>query len=422
MNRISDTTKEAFRLAVLALLAVAPAAAQAPRHEHYTKPEHFAEPAASGALAPRLQNLGNHTFPVTTKSHQAQLYVNQGINLTYGFNHAEAGRSFREAERLDPNCAMAVWGQALVLGPNLNAPMFPEAEPEALKLVQKAMAMKDKASPREQMLIEALAARYSGDPKDRVARDREYADAMRKVYQKYPNDLEVATMFAEAMMDLRPWGYWNRDGFPYPGTEELVTVLEKVLAKNPKHPGATHLYIHAMEGTKTPEKAEAAADTLSTLMPGAGHMVHMPGHIYQRVGRYADAAKANVLAIAADEDYISQCQAQGLYPLGYYPHNIHFLWWAATNEGRSQVAIEAARKVVSKTPPDALKVAPFVQAFLITPYYALVRFGKWEEMLKEPAPPAGFPFMEAIWHYGRGISFTRTGQTNEAEKELARLT
>ena len=231
---------------------------------------------------------------------------------------------------------MAYWGQALVLGPNVNAPMDPNAEPTALELIKKAMSLKAKASPREQAYIEALAERYSGNAADRQARDRAYAESMRKLQQKFPDDLDAATLYAESMMDLRPWGYWTRDGQPYEGMGEVVTLIEKVIEKNPLHPGALHLYIHLVEATDKVDKAEGPADRLLTLMPAAGHMVHMPAHIYQRVGRYSDAVRSNELAIAADEDYISQCQAQGLYPMGYYPHNIHFLWFAATRRWPKQ--------------------------------------------------------------------------------------
>jgi hypothetical protein len=223
----------------------------------------------------------------------------------------EAARAFREAARLDPNCAMAYWGQALVLGPNINLPMAPEEEPKAFELAQKAVALKAKASPRERAYIDAVATRYSGKPEDRSARDRAYADAMRDLAKRYPEDLDAATLFAEALMDLRPWAYWAPDGTPYPGTTEASATLERVLGQKPAHPGANHYYIHLVEATN-PRKAEAAADRLRTLMPGAGHMVHMPGHIYMRVGRDADASAVNEAAIVADEDYIAQCRAQGI--------------------------------------------------------------------------------------------------------------
>ena len=319
-----------------------------PNHVHYKESPQTSQASPTGQVAPRLQKLGAHVFPVTTKNKQAQLFMNQGLNLSYAFNHAEAGRAYREAARLDADLAMAYWGAALALGPNINAPMDPNSEPKALEAIQKAVSLKAKASPREQALIDALVNRYSGRAEDRRARDVAYADAMRKVHLQFPDDQDIAMLYVESVMDLRPWGYWTRDGKPYERTAEVVALTESTIAKNPQHPGALHLYIHLMEAYQA-DKAEAAADRLLTLMPAAGHMVHMPAHIYQRVGRYADAQPSNEMAIAADEDYISQCRAQGLYPLGYYPHNLHFLWFASTAEGNSKVAIAASRKAASES-------------------------------------------------------------------------
>jgi len=388
-------------------------------HVHYKEPAQQSV-SPTGAIAPRLQKLGSHTFTVSTRNRQAQLFMNQGLNLSYAFNHAEAGRAYREAARLDRNLAMAFWGEALALGPNINAPMDPNNEPIALDVIKKAIALKSKATSRERALIDALAQRYSGRAEDRKARDAAYADAMRKVHLQFPNDQDIAMLYVESVMDLRPWGYWTRDGTPYDRTTEIVGLTEKVMAQNPKHPGALHLYIHLMEAYE-PFKAEPAADRLLTLMPAAGHMVHMPAHIYQRVGRYADAAKSNVLAIAADEDYISQCRAQGLYPMAYYPHNLHFLWFAATADGRSKLAIENARKTASRVDDETLKAVPLLAGFRVVPYFALTRFGKWDEMLREPEPPASSAYMRGTWHYARGTSFLGKGQLNEAEQEFAKL-
>src|SRR5438552_14388708 len=391
----------------------------APGHVHYKEPAQQTV-SPTGAIAPRLQKLGNHVFPVSTRNRQAQLFMNQGLNLSYAFNHAEAGRAYREAARLDPDLAMAHWGEALALGPNINAPMDPASEPKALEAIQKAIALKSKASPREQALIDALTQRYSGRAEDRRARDVAYADAMRKVHLQFPDDQDIAMLYVESVMDLRPWGYWTRDGLPYERTAEVVALTEKVIARNPNHPGALHLYIHLMEAYQA-DKAEAAADRLLTLMPAAGHMVHMPAHIYQRVGRYADAERSNELAIAADEDYISQCQAQGLYPMAYYPHNLHFLCFAATAEGRSKLAIEAARKAASRVDDETLKAVPLLAGFRVVPYYALTRFGKWDEMLREPEPPPTSAYLTGMWHYARGTAFLGKGQTNEAEQEFMKL-
>ncbi len=390
-----------------------------PNHVHYKEPAQQGV-SPTGTVAPRLQKLGSHTFPVSTKNAQAQLFMNQGLNLSYAFNHAEAGRAYREAERLDPNLAIAFWGEALALGPNINAPMDPAAEPKALDAIQKAIALKGKATQREQALIDALKFRYTGKAEERRANDVAYADAMHKVHLQFPDDDDISMLYVESVMDLRPWGYWTRDGQPYERTSEIVALTEKVIAKNPNHPGALHLYIHLMEAFQA-DKAEAAADRLLTLMPAAGHMVHMPAHIYQRVGRYADAEKSNVMAIAADEDYISQCRMQGFYSMAYYPHNLHFLWFAATAEGNSKTAIEAARKVASRVDDETLKAIPLLAGFRVVPYYALTRFGKWDEMLREPEPPPTSAYLRGTWHYARGTAFLGKGQTNDAEQEFAKL-
>jgi tetratricopeptide (TPR) repeat protein len=408
------------------ILAIA-AAQQSPQpsavgHKHYVAAPEPDRPNQAGQLAPRLQNLGRYTFPVTTKSPRAQLFINQGINLSWAFNHAESGRAFREAARLDPTSAMAYWGQALVLGPNINAAMEPTDEAPAYAAIQKAVALTSKTTltPKERALIDALAQRYTGKPDDRRARDEAYSKAMRAAHQKFPNDLDIAMLYVESVMDLRPWGYWMGDGRPYEGIAEAVALTEKVIARKPDHPGALHLYIHLVEAVR-PDKAEAAADRLLPLAPAAGHLVHMPAHIYQRVGRYADAIKSNHLAIAADEDYISQCRAQGLYPMAYYPHNLHFLWFAATADGQSALAIDAARKTAAKVDPDALKQAPLLAAFRVVPYYALTRFGKWQEMLKEPAPSADNAFLFGTYQYARGLALVATGQLAEADQALATL-
>lgn len=285
-------------------------------HKHHEQRD---QSSPDDKAAPRLLNLGSHTFPVSTRNKLAQKYINQGLNLSYAFNHAEAGRAFREAARLDPSLAMAYWGQALVLGPNINAAMAPESEALALALVRKAASLRSKASPRERALISALEKRYSGNAEQRKANDKAYANAMRDAHEQFTNDLDIATLYVESMMDLNSWGYWMRDGYPLEGTAEIVALTESVLQRNPNHPGAAHFYIHLVESTSTPERAEKAADTLLTLMPAAGHVVHMPSHIYQRVGRYADSIKSNQLAMVADEAYLAHRHAQGMYPIMYTP-------------------------------------------------------------------------------------------------------
>jgi tetratricopeptide (TPR) repeat protein len=396
-------------------------AAQGPTHKHYEASPMANQPGPDGQMAPSLQNLGTHAFPVSTRNKRAQLFINQGINLAYGFNHAEAGRAFREAARLDSVLAMAYWGQALVLGPNINAPMDPTVEPDALKLVQKAKSLMGSASQREQALIIALEKRYSGNAAERTANDKAYAQAMRTVHRRFPADPDIAMLYVESVMDIRPWGYWMRDGAPYEGTAEIVALTGDVLRRHPAHPAALHMQIHLLEPTAMPERAEQAADALLPLMPAAGHMIHMPSHIYQRVGRYTDAIKSNELAIAADEDYIAQCQAQGLYPMAYYPHNIDFLSFSATASGRSGMAIKMARQTASKIDDATLKAIPLTAKFRMVPYLVLARFGHWQEILDEPSPPATNLFLNGIWHYVRGLAFVATGDLPKADQELGSL-
>ena len=393
-----------------------------PSHQHYQRPPTYDQAAAPGRpLAPRLQHLGTHTFKVSTSSDRAQLFINQGMNLAYGFNHPEAFRAFAEAARLDPSCAMAYWGQALVLGPNINAPMNADDEPKAYVLAQKALELKSGATPREQDYIDALAKRYTGSTADRQAADRAFVHAMSELVDDHPDDLDARSIYAEALMDLRPWNYWTRDGQPYDDTREIQKSLEYVIAKNPNHPGALHYWIHLWEPTDTPERAEAEADRLLTLMPGAGHVVHMPAHIYMRVGRHADVVKSNQMAVLADQDYIAQCRAQGLYPLTYYPHNIHFVWMGATASGQRKLALESSRQLATAIPREALKDVPILQGFVVVPYWAMVRFGEWDEILAGKGPEHATPFTRGAWRYARAMALVAKGRLAQAEAELARL-
>ena len=377
---------------------------------------------APGQLAPVLEGLGENHYPVTTSSERAQMFFDQGLKLTYGFNHQEALRSFKEAARLDPDCAMAYWGWALVLGPNLNLPMQAEVVGQAYEAIRMAVARKDKVSAKEGDLIDALAERYSDDPAaDRAALDAAYAQAMRGIHDVYPQDLDAATLYAASLMNLSPWNYWSRDGKPTGSTEEILTVLESVLARDPQHEGALHYYIHAVEAAD-PARGEAAADALQPLVPGIGHMMHMPSHIYMQLGRYADAFEANVLAAEADEGYITQCRAQGIYPLNYYPHNVHFLAWAAILEGKSQAALEASRKVAAQVPEDHHgNVWGLFETFLSMPLYTMVRFAMWDEILAEPTPPSELRYLSGISHYARGMAYTHTGRVKPARRQLAEL-
>ena len=418
--RIAGLGALAMTPCLVAAQSGAPQAAH-PQHRHYERSSSALQPGPDGQLAPRLQKLGVHTFKVTTRSARAQQFVNQGVNLTYGFNHAEAARAFAEAARLDPACAMAYWGQALVLGPNINASMNPDDEKQAHELVKKASSLGRGATVRERDFIAALATRYTGNASDRQAADKAFAGAMRALAKKYPRDLDAATLFAESLMDLRPWNYWTRDGLPHDGTSEAVASLERVLAANPRHPGALHYWIHLWEPTKTPERAEKEADRLLPLMPGAGHVIHMPAHIYLRVGRYADVVSSNQRAAQADEDYITQCRAQGMYPLGYYPHNLHFVWLGSTMSGQRKLAVESARRTAAAVASATPEQLPSVQGFTVVPYFAMIRFGMWDEILAEAAPKYESLFTRAIVHYARGTALAGKGRFDEAEQELAAL-
>ncbi|MEJ2086230.1 MAG: hypothetical protein P8Y44_11205 [Acidobacteriota bacterium] len=377
-----------------------------------------------GPIAPSLDGLGDHHFEVTTGDPESQKFFDQGLKLTYGFNHSEALRAFKEAARIDPNNAMAYWGWALVLGPNLNLPMLPDPEiiDQAWEASRMALSLKDSVSAKERGLIEALAERYVEEQvEDRSPLDRAYADAMGELHAQYPEDDDIATLYAAALMNLNPWSYWYPDGEPRENTPALIASLESVIERSPDHAGARHYYIHAMEA-QHPDKAVAAADELAPLMPGAGHMVHMPSHIYMRVGRYADSYAANSKAVEADEEYITQCRAQGIYPLGYYPHNIHFMVWSAMFEGRSADALAAARKVAEKIPADVPdEVWSVYELFRSQPYYTMVRFGMWEEILSEPKPIDRARFMIGVWHYARALAYLESDNRGRAKRELKAL-
>ena len=378
----------------------------------------------AAATAPLFTGMGTHHHAITTKSSQAQRYFDQGLVLAYGFNHAEAARSFREAIKLDPDCAMCNWGLAYVLGPNINAKMEDDAVPEAYAAIQKAVALGKNSNEAEQAYINALATRYTDRPlEDRSSLDLAYAEAMAKVAQQYPDDLDAATIYAEALMDTMPWDYWTEEREPKPATQKVIDTLESVLQRNPNHPGANHLYIHAVEAVR-PQDAEAAADRLGSLVPGSGHLVHMPSHIYIRVGRYHDAAVTNQKAIAVDEDYITQCHAQGVYPLAYVPHNRHFLWFAATLEGNKKIADEAGKKLAASIDPEMMRQPGLetLQHFYSIPFFTMTRFGEWDEILQAPQPAADLKYPTGLWHYARGLAYANQDQFSEAEAELQQLT
>jgi tetratricopeptide (TPR) repeat protein len=396
----------------------------APSAARPASPGHASHQSAPGPDArPVLyESLGTYSYRITTASPDAQRWFDQGLRLVYAFNHQEAQRAFLEAARLDPGCAMCYWGVALTESSNYNHPTDAEREKRALAAVNEAERRSAGARPVEKALIQATAKRHSADPAaERKALDKAYADSMREVARQFPDDLEASTFFADAMMNLRPWNLWAPDGSPYPGTEETVQVLERVLAKNPNHPGAIHLYIHAVEASKTPGRAEAPADRLAKLMPGAGHIVHMPSHVYWRVGRYADAVASNKAAVEADLAYFKTATPSMMYRGLYYPHNIDFIWQSASMEGRSAETIRAAREFAGNAPPEMIKAMPDMETAPVAPIVALVRFGRWDEVLAWPAPPAEWLYTKGVWHYSRGIAYNAKGQTAEAARELAAL-
>ena len=392
-----------------------------------------ASPAAVGSIAtgsgdappdsvPLYDDLGDHGYPVTAATPTVQAYFDQGLRLYYAFNHAESIRSFREAQRLDPGCAMCWWGEALALGPNINLPMDSASGAAAWTAVQEALARKEGVSPKERALIDALAARYGPDPTaDRAARDSAWARALEEVVERYPEDPEARTLHAEALMDLSPWEYWNRDGSPRPDTPEILARLERVMKEHPDHPGANHFYIHALEAVQ-PERAVAAAERLAGLMPGAGHLVHMPGHIYVRVGRWLDAIRANEHAVHADETWIQdQNPATSVYVAGYYPHNYDFLAFAASMIGRSGQAVASAEKMAELVPDEMLGVPglAFLQHHMTRHLQYRVRFARWDEILASPAPREELPHARAMWRYARGRALAAVGRPEAATEELA---
>lgn len=377
---------------------------------------------AQESSVPLYDNLGTHHYSITVSDPQAQRYFDQGLRLYYAFNHQEAIRAFTEAARLDPACAMCHWGIALALGPNINAPMDPAAVEPALAALE--MARQGQASEVERALIEALVARYaSPPPEDRSALDLAYAEAMGKVVQRYPDNHEAATLHAEALMDLSPWQYWEADGEPRQHTPQILARLERVIADNPRHPGACHFFIHAVEAVD-PQRAVPCAERLAGLMPGAGHLVHMPGHIYVRVGRYEDAIRANEHAVHADETFIrDQSPALGVYVVGYYPHNYDFLAFAASMIGRSEQALGAARKIAELVPEPLLREPgmTFLQNHQTRHLQMLVRFSRWDELLAIPEPPANLPHARGVWHYARGRALAATGDLGGAAEQLTAL-
>ena len=365
-----------------------------------------------------MEGFDLHSHPITTSSKETQRFFDQGMTLAFGFNHGESEAFFRHAAELDPQCAMCYWGIAYSLGPNINKPYDPANQPEIRKAMDRALELAPKASDREQALIEALAERYGTDPAaDRVPFDKAYAAAMRRVSLRFPTDNDAATLFAEAVMDTMPWDYWTPENGPRPGTQEFIDALTRVLKRDPEHVGAAHFLIHAVEKTK-PELGLPAANELAALPAGApGHLIHMASHIYIRVGRYDDAVRSNQRAIEADDAYAAEHGAPGFYSAVYMPHNHHMLWAAATLDGRSATALETARRLGDGV-KDAIRdpvMGVGAQHFWLTPLYAAVRFGKWDELLAWPEPDADLPYPRAAWNYARGMALVRTGKVDQAQ-------
>jgi tetratricopeptide (TPR) repeat protein len=385
-------------------------------------------PDFANTYPPLWEGLGTLTYKITTNDPQAQAYFDQGLRLAYGFNHDEARRAFREAQHRDPDCAMCYWGEALVLGPNINSLMAEDAVAPVYAAVRKAQALASSAktpvTAHERALIDALAARYAPDAKaNRSVLDAAYAAAMGEVARQFPDDDDIAVLYAEAVMDLSPWDYWKPGGAePNPQSALIVLTLERVLARNPNHPGALHYYIHAVEASDRPGRAEGAADRLRGALPGAGHLVHMPGHIYYRIGRYLDSLAVNKDATAADEKYLAESNApMGVYRLGYYPHNVHFVLVSAQMAGDGATAIAAAQKLAGLIPDDQLLKSPGLQHIKAAIYFAHAQFSTPETILALPDPGSSAAYVAAMWHYARGIAQVQRGDLVSAATEAGAI-
>ena len=383
--------------------------------------EPSAPPPVDSDAVPLYDNLGDLHYPIDTRSERAQQYFDQGLRLTYAFNHNEALRAFREAQKHDPQCAMCYWGEAFVLGPNINAPMDEAAGNPAVAAIRKAQELAHDA--KEKGWIDALARRYSDDPKaDRGALNAAYADAMGQLAERYPTDDEIAVFYVDALMNTTPWDYWEADGVTTKGQiGEAIATAEQVLAKNPNHPGAIHLYIHLTEASKDPHRAEPYADRLADLMPGAGHLVHMPSHTFFRIGRYEDSEDVNKLAVKADEDYLNQVGYEGLYAFGYYPHNIHYVLTSAQMAGNAATTFEYVERLEGKIPDEVAGSVGWIQAILTAPYFAHAQLSAPETILTLPDPGGKFPFVQAMWHYARGVAFAAQSDIDNAQVESAHI-
>lgn len=375
--------------------------------------------------APLFNGMDILSYPVTTKSPEAQKYFNQGLLLAYAFNHAEAARSFYQAIRLDSTCAMCYWGFAYVLGPNYNSGMEPDHYARAHGSIQKALKYASNSTPKEKELIKAMAARYVAEPvENRYALDSAYMLAMKTVHARYPEDVDIAALYAESLMDMHPWDLWDKEGNPRSWTPEILKAIEMAISINPNHPGGHHFYIHALEASNEPEKALVSCKVFDDgLVPNAGHLVHMPSHIYINTGDYHKGTVANIKAVERDSQYVTQCHAQGSYPLAYYPHNYHFLAACATLEGNSKWALLAAEKMSDHTNHKGMLLEPLVtlQHFYSIPYFVQVKFAMWNDILKEGPPDSVLLYPNGIYHYAKGMAHLGIGQLDKAQLELDAL-
>jgi tetratricopeptide (TPR) repeat protein len=410
-----DTTMPARLLVAALAVALAAAGPGSARAQ-----DHGATPSPDGAREPLIATLGPHTRVVSTRNRLAQRYFDQGLNQWFGYDLEGAQRAFEEVTRLDPDCAMGWWGVALSLGPHFNRPAEPDRTVAAHRAAQAAIRRAVGATPVERALIEAIVLRYAEpaptDAAAQLALDQAFADAMREVVQRYPADADARSVCAEAMMDLRPWDLWTVDQKMNPGTEEIIALLEEGLRRSPNHPGLNHQYIHAVEPSPNPERALASALRLQRLHSGVGHLTHMPAHVFERLGRYAESIEANRLARERDEEYVAAMNPQGFIQM-YMTHNPHFLSRTALMEGRSDLALRYARTAVSVLSVETLRAMPGMDFFHAAPYFRHVRFGKWDDMLAEPAPPADLRFLKGMWHYGRGAALAARGDAAAAGVE-----
>ena len=384
------------------------------QHEHHKAPD--AKPTTM------MPGLGNLQHPVSTKNAEAQKYFNQGLTLIYAFNHEEAARSFQKAAELDAKLAMAWWGYALAVGPNYNeSTIDPARMKAAAAALQKAQTLIANASEIERAYIAALATRFTLAANPDVKKlGNDYSAAMREVFRRFPDDLNAATLYADSLMNVQPWQLWAKDGAPLGHTEEIVRVLENVLRRDPQHIGANHLYIHAVEASRHPERGLPSAQRLGKLTPAAGHLVHMPGHIYIRTGDYAEAAKVNIDAAAADRAYIKASGAKGMYPAMYFSHNLHFQVENFNRTGQYSEARRAARELQANV-QQHVKDMPMVEGFLPYPIFVQLRFAKWDETLKLPEPDKSQPITNTVWHYARGLACAAIGKVAEAKREQQTL-